>query len=165
MSIETAKPWPSQTTEVIGLLVWFVVCFTAAFLTSSSGPDTWYRELNQPIITPPDWIFAPVWTVLYAMMSVAAWLVWKSGGLEKTKWALQVFLVQLALNAAWSWLFFGRHRIDLALIDIVALGTTIALTVYLFSKHSRVAASLMLPYLAWVSFATILNAAFWWQNG
>ncbi len=121
----------------------------------------WYPTLNKPSWTPPSWLFGPVWTVLYIMMAVAAWLVWKAG---QAKGALLLFGAQLLLNLAWSFLFFGAKSPGLGLIDIVLLWLAIAATIFAFSLKSRLAAFLMVPYLCWVSFATALNAAIFMLN-
>ena len=121
----------------------------------------WYPTLNKPSWTPPSWLFGPVWTVLYIMMAVAAWLVWKAG---QAKGALLLFGAQLLLNLAWSFLFFGAKSPGLGLIDIVLLWLAIATTIFAFSLKSRLAAFLMVPYLCWVSFATALNAAIFMLN-
>lgn len=142
------------------LLLFLALTFAAAFVGSQFGPGPWFEALQKPAWNPPSWVFAPVWTVLYAMMAVAAWLVWRAGARR----ALLVWLVQLALNAAWSWLFFGLERPDLAFVDIVVLWIAIALTLAAFARVSRFAALLLAPYLAWVTFATVLNGAIWHLN-
>lgn len=129
----------------------------AGFLTAQSLP-TWFPTLVKPSFNPPSWLFAPVWTTLYIMMAVAAWLVWLRKG------PLVLFYVQLALNFAWSLLFFGLHSPALALIDIVAMWVAILLTLLAFWKVDRRAGWLLVPYLAWVSFASVLNASIWWLN-
>jgi translocator protein len=116
----------------------------------------WYPTLNKPSWNPPSWLFAPVWTVLYVMMAVAAWLVWKTGN---SRAALTLWGGQLALNLAWSILFFGARAPGLALIEIFVMWLSIAATIFLFAQKSKVAAYLMVPYLCWVSFAAALNAA------
>jgi translocator protein len=116
----------------------------------------WYPTLNKPSWNPPSWLFAPVWTVLFIMMAVAAWLVWKTGN---SRYALIIWAGQLALNLAWSFLFFGARSPMLGLIEIMFLWLSIAATVFLFAQKSKVAAYLMVPYLCWVSFATALDAA------
>ena len=138
----------------------FVVAAISGASTSGAVRD-WYPTIAKPAWNPPSWIFGPVWTALYAMMAVAAWLVWRQAG-----WggALGWFAVQLALNAAWSPLFFGLHRIDLALLDIVALWVAIAGTMVAFWKITPVAGWLFVPYLAWVSFAAALNFSLWQLN-
>jgi translocator protein len=116
----------------------------------------WYPTLNKPSWNPPSWLFAPVWTVLYVMMAVAAWLVWKTGN---SRAALTLWAGQLVLNLAWSILFFGARAPGLGLIEIVVMWLAIAATIFLFAKKSKVAAYLMVPYLCWVSFAAALNLA------
>jgi tryptophan-rich sensory protein len=129
-----------------------------------SGPDDWYWSLRKPAFTPPPWIFAPVWTTLYTLMGVSAWLVWRERTRQRVGVPLTLFFVQLGFNAIWSPLFFGLHRIDLALIDIIALWLMIVLTIKTFARVKPVAAWLVSPYLVWVSFASVLNASFWWLN-
>ncbi|KVV13731.1 TspO/MBR family protein [Flavobacterium sp. TAB 87] len=127
---------------------------------------TWYIHLEKPFFNPPNWIFAPVWSSLYIMMAVAAGLVWDrlDSNKEVVKKALIVFAVQLALNALWSFLFFGLKNPLLALIEIVVLWLMIYETYNQFTKINKIAGYLFLPYLAWVSFAMILNASIWWLN-
>ncbi len=121
----------------------------------------WYPTLVKPSWQPPSWLFGPVWTVLYIMMAIAAWLVWRVGNAGA---ALVLFGGQLLLNLAWSFLFFGARSPGLALLDIGALWLTIAATIFAFALKSRIAAFLMVPYLCWVSFATALNGAIWTLN-
>jgi translocator protein len=130
-------------------------------LTASAVVD-WFPTLNKPFFNPPSWIFAPVWTTLYIMMAVAAWRVWLTG--PSSKPALNLFFIQLVLNFLWSLFFFGLHSPALALIDIIAMWIMIVLTTRAFFKIARPAGWLFVPYLAWVSFATILNASIWWLN-
>lgn len=122
----------------------------------------WYPSLNKPTFNPPSWIFAPVWTLLYIMMAVAAWRVWLAG--PSSKPALNLFFIQLVLNFLWSIYFFGLHSPALALIDIIAMWIIIALTTRAFFKIARPAGWLLVPYLAWVSFAVVLNANIWWLS-
>lgn len=146
------------------LLVWLVLCFSAsatAFFVSTGG---WYAGLNKPSWNPPAWLFGPAWTVLYVMMAVAAWLVWCRGGWRAQRVALSVFLVQWFLNALWTPLFFGMHRPGLAFAEIVVFWFALAATVVLFWRVSRPAGILLLPYLAWVSFASVLNFTIWRLN-
>jgi translocator protein len=121
----------------------------------------WYPTLNKPSWNPPSWLFAPVWTILYVMMAVAAWLVWKAGN---SRAGLILWGSQLALNLAWSFLFFGARSPGLGLIEIAFMWLAIAATIFLFAQKSRVAAYLMVPYLCWVSFASALNAAIYMLN-
>jgi translocator protein len=122
----------------------------------------WYPTLNKPFFNPPSWVFAPAWTILYIMMAVAAWRVWLAG--PSSKPALNLFFIQLVLNFLWSVFFFGLHSPALALIDISAMWIMIALTMRAFFKIARPAGWLLVPYLAWVSFAAVLNASIWWLN-
>jgi benzodiazapine receptor len=140
------------------------VSFAAAALggaTTANSVRDWYPTIAKPAWTPPSWIFGPVWTALYAMMAVAAWLVWRRVG-----WggALVWFAVQLALNATWSPVFFGLHRIGLALLNIILLWLAIAGTTVTFGRVMPAAGILFVPYLAWVSFAVALNFAIWRLN-
>lgn len=124
--------------------------------------DGWYRTIAKPWWTPPDWVFGPVWTILYITMAVAAWLVWQTG--DKVRPALTLFFIQLALNLGWSLLFFGARSPGLALIEVVFLWTGVLLTMLAFFGRSTVAGWLFVPYLAWVSFAAVLNLAIWAMN-
>jgi len=133
----------------------------ASLFTTPEIP-TWYAGLNRPSIAPPNWVFAPVWTTLYVLMAFAAWLVWKVTGLRSM--AMAAFAVQLALNLAWSAIFFGLHDIGGALAEIVVLDLAIVTTVIVYFRHDRLAGLLMLPYLAWTLFATLLTYAFWGLN-
>lgn len=134
-------------------------------LSTMDAVRTWYPALTRPSFAPPTWVFGPVWTVLYLMMGVASWLVWRQGPARpEVQSALTIYGVQLGFNLAWSWLFFGIQRPFLALLDIVVLFVLIGLTAVRFAAVSRGAAALLVPYLAWVGFATALNAGFWWLN-
>ena len=158
---------PSVSWQIIGLFIWVLVCFGCAGIGSAatvSQLEVWYASLNKPSWNPPNWIFGPVWTTLFAMMAVAAWLVWRSAGFTKGRLSLSWFGIQLMLNLGWSILFFGCQQPGFALIEIVMLWLAIAITISLFCRHSKLAAGLMAPYLCWVSFATVLNFAFWSLN-
>ncbi len=150
--------------DLLGLAGWLIVCFLPAMLAVSAGPDEWYREIAKPSWNPPNWIFGPVWTTLYTMMAFAAWLVWRRGGFAAHGRALTIFLVQLALNAAWSPLFFGLHQPGWAFVEIVAMWLAILATIVAFWKINRWSAVLLVPYLAWVSFASVLNFTLWQMN-
>jgi translocator protein len=150
--------------QILGLIGWLLAAFAAAGIGSLFSPGAWYAQLDKPSWNPPGWIFGPVWTALYTMMAIAAWLVWRRGGFAGAPVALALFGAQLVLNAMWSWLFFGLHRPALALVDIVALLVAIAATIVAFWQHSRPAALLLVPYLGWVGFATALNLTLWRLN-
>jgi benzodiazapine receptor len=126
---------------------------------------TWYPALAKPAFTPPSWVFGPVWTALYLLMGTAAFLVWQKGGRSRAgRISLGCFLVQLALNALWTPVFFGLHRIGGALVVVVSLWVSLVVTIGSFLRVSVAAALLLVPYLLWVSFATALNAALWRLN-
>jgi translocator protein len=147
----------------IGLLFWIGICFSVAGIGGrwTAGEVTgWYQTLNRPAITPPNWVFGPVWTLLYAMMALAAWLVWQASPSSGRGLALALFLGQLTLNLAWSWIFFHQHALGVALAEIALLWLAICATMVMFGHVRPAAAWLMAPYLAWVSFALVLNAAF-----
>ncbi|TVR79257.1 MAG: tryptophan-rich sensory protein [Rhodospirillales bacterium] len=153
---------------------WLVLAgFLAASLSVSliggavtaTSVETWYPRLITPAFTPPDWVFGPVWTVLYIMMAVAAWRVWRRTGFAGGAVPLGLYGVQLGLNLAWSVLFFGLNWIGVALAEIAVLWLAIAVTTLLFWHVDRIAGWLMLPYLLWVGYATVLNAAIWQLQG
>ena len=150
--------------SIIVLAGWIALCWSAALPGAMFRPGEWYAGLQKPAWTPPDWIFGPVWSALYSMMGVAAWLVWKRGGFGRQRAALSLFLVQLLFNALWSPLFFGLHHPGLALADLALLWVALAATVAAFWRARPVAGVLLLPYLAWVSFAGALNFALWRLN-
>jgi tryptophan-rich sensory protein len=146
-----------------------IICLAVGYLSgmvTRASITTWYPTLVKPSFNPPNWIFAPVWTSLYVMMGVAAGLIWNQITTKKaavTK-ALQIFAIQLVLNALWSYLFFGLHNLMLATIEVVLLWLMIFETYSQFAKINKTASYLMLPYLAWVSFASVLTASIWWLN-
>jgi tryptophan-rich sensory protein len=135
-----------------------IVSAGGGFLTAGSIAD-WYPTLAKPSFNPPDWIFGPVWSLLYLMMAIAAWRVWRRAGWSQGRNALLLHLLQLSANFLWSALFFGLRRPDLALIDCLLLLALVILTTLAFRRQDRVAALLMMPYAAWVAFACVLNTA------
>jgi benzodiazapine receptor len=149
---------------ILGAVVWLGLTFGAAWIGSRFLPDEWYRKLAKPTWNPPNAIFGPVWTVLYLLMAIAAWLIWKDYGVAGAIVPLALFIIQLTLNAMWSWLFFGRHRPQAALFDIVVLWVVILATLISFLQLELLAGILLIPYLVWVSFATVLNWAIWRMN-
>jgi len=149
------------------LILLIAVCLLTGFLGSlatSTSVNSWYVELSKPSWTPPSWVFGPAWTMLYIMMAVAAWLVWRKGYTADVRFALTLFGVQLLVNGLWSYLFFGLRWPGGALVDIAVLWVAIAATVIAFARVSQPATWLMLPYLAWVSFAMALNLEIWRRN-
>ena len=157
----------TERTRWIGLVVFIIVCLGAGGLGAiATTPEIegWYKMIAKPSWNPPGWIFGPVWTTLYIMMAIAVWLVWKQAGFKAAKLPLNSFGVQLLLNVAWSWIFFGMHRPGWAFAEIIVLWLAILATTILFFKKSKIAGGLMVPYLAWVSFASVLNFTIWRLN-
>jgi tryptophan-rich sensory protein len=156
----------------MGTLFRFVVSLVAPLLVgglsgiaTARGVREWYPDLVKPPFNPPSWVFGPVWTLLYIMMGVAAFLVWQKGlDHEGVRAALTVFLLQLFLNGLWSFLFFGMRAPGLAFAEILVLGVAIAATILLFWRVSPWAGMLLLPYEAWVTFAAVLNGSIWFLN-
>jgi translocator protein len=151
------------------ILLCVVICLAVGYLssiTTQSGIKTWYPTIVKPIFNPPNWVFAPVWTMLFILMGIAAGRVWNQleTNKELVKKGLLFFGVQLVLNALWSYLFFGLQNIFLALIEIILLWLVIYETYLIFKKIDKKASYLLLPYLAWVGFASILTASIFWLN-
>ena len=151
----------STLRNILALAGFIIVTFCAPLTGMFSPPGEWYASLSKPAWNPPSWIFGPVWTTFYLMMAIAAWLVWNRDGWRKPVWS---YFVQLALNAAWTPLFFGMHEIGWALVEIVVLWLAILITALAFLRVSKPAACLMMPYLAWISFAAFLNFTLWRMN-
>ena len=150
--------------SILSLVVWLAICFAVAAIGSIAKPDAWYRGMNKPSWNPPDWVFAPVWTILFAMMAVAAWLVWSKRDQTDITLAVVLFVTQLGLNALWSWLFFGFHRPDFAFFEVIVFWLVILGTTIEFWGISPAAGKLMLPYVLWVGFASFLNLVLWKMN-
>ena len=150
---------------VIALLASFAAGGIGSIFTSIYIP-TWYEALNKPVFSPPNWLFGPVWTLLYVLMAIAAYLVWKQGweAREDIKEALGVFVIQLELNLIWSIIFFGLQSPGWAFLEIVILWLVIIWNIVTFYRVNRAAAYLLIPYLLWVTFASILNCAVWLIN-
>jgi translocator protein len=156
----------STPNQVIGLLVWMLLVFSAAAVggLASARAGNFYMALTRPSWAPPPWLFGPVWLALYALMGVSAWLVWRSQGFAGARSALLLFMVQLGANALWTWLFFVWRQGGLAFAEILLLWAMIVATIVQFWRVSKIAAGLLLPYLAWVSFASLLTFAIWRLN-
>jgi len=148
---------------ILSLAITLAVGFIAGFATNTSI-DTWYATLHKPDFTPPNWLFPIAWTILYILMGIALYLVWKQPASNSRSRALAAYFIQLALNFLWSFLFFKWHAIGWAFVDIVCLWTFIAITIILFAVKSQTAAWLMIPYILWVSYATALNYFIWELN-
>jgi benzodiazapine receptor len=153
--------------DILGLLVAVVgteAVGGASALAGGRDFRAYFEALRKPPLTPPPAAFGPAWTTLYLLMAVAAWLVWRQGLDQQAALALGIFAAQIVLNALWSIIFFGRHRVGWALLEIALLWLTILATIVLFWRASPLAGALLLPYLAWVTFATYLNAGIWRLN-
>ena len=158
---------PTRAKQAIGLIVFIVVCLGAGGLgaiATTPEIDGWYKTITKPTWNPPDYVFGPVWTTLFITMAIAGWLVWKPAGFKAVMVPLSLFGIQLVLNVAWSWVFFGLHQPGWAVIEIIVLWAVIVATTVTFFRSSKVAGWLMVPYLAWVSFAALLNAAIYRLN-
>ena len=153
---------PGGFRKWLGLVLWIAVAFVPSAMSVFVQPGAWYAGLERPAWTPPSWVFGPVWTVLYLLMGIAAWRVWLTGGFEdrRSRVALMVFLVHLLFNAAWTWLFFGRHMIEAAAVEIMILWIMIAVLTVLFWRRDCIAGGLLVPYVLWVAYATTLNIGF-----
>jgi tryptophan-rich sensory protein len=154
----------SLTSQWVGLLGWLLAAFAAGAVGAVASVDaaSFYAQLTRPSWAPPAGVFGPVWSALYALMGVAAWLVWRSPGSRRA--ALGLFAAQLAANALWSWLFFAWHRGALAAVEVLVLLALIVATGVAFWPASRLAALLLVPYVLWVSFASVLTWAVWRSN-
>ncbi len=150
--------------NVAGLALWVLVSLGAGLVGSQFMPGEWYAALAKPSWNPPGTVFAPVWTTLYVMMGVAAWFVWRQAGFSGARGALSLFFIQLVLNGAWSYLFFGAHLPMVAFVEIVVLWVVILLTLVSFWKVRPIAGALLVPYLCWVGFAAALNYQLWRLN-
>ena len=156
--------WSRVAQFIVSILIPQVAGLIGARFTTPQIP-TWYASLRKPVFTPPSAVFGPVWTLLFLLMGIALYLVWRRGiGVSEVKVALIAFGFQLVLNVLWSFLFFGLRSPFWGLVDILALFCAILLTIVLFFRISTTAGILLLPYLLWVSFASILNAAIWRLN-
>jgi translocator protein len=156
----------SPARKLLGLLGWLAVSFAAAAVgaVASADASSFYAQLSRPAWAPPGWLFGPVWSVLYTLMGLAAWLVWCTAGLARGRPALLLFVVQLATNALWSWVFFVGRQGALAFAEVLLLWVLIVATVLAFWRVRKLAAALLLPYLGWVSFAALLTFAVWRRN-
>jgi tryptophan-rich sensory protein len=169
----------TRTRDYAGLAAFIAINVAISALggwATAASVGTWYQALAKPALNPPDWIFAPVWSALYLLIAIAGWRVWRRGGGEarsgeeatgvgrEVRLALTVYAVQLALNLSWSFVFFGARLIGPALAVIVALLAAILANAFLFWRIDRAAGALLVPYAAWVAFATLLNAALWRLN-
>jgi tryptophan-rich sensory protein len=159
-------PKVSVSRQIIGLVGWLLLAFAAAAIgaVASAEAGAFYAQLVRPSWAPPGWLFAPVWTVLYTLMGIAAWLVWRVHGFKESRTALALFIVQLGANALWTWVFFVWHQGALAFAEVILLWCLIVATAVSFRRLNALAAVLLLPYLAWVTFASVLTFSTWRLN-
>jgi translocator protein len=153
--------------DVLGLAVFLLLCLVASGIggaITAGSVGTWYPTLEKPPFNPPDWVFAPVWTLLYIFMAVAGWRVWRTPPSAARRNALLLFAVQLVLNVLWSLLFFGLRSIGMALVEIVTLLLAIIATTVIFWRLDRLAGALFAPYVLWVGYAAVLNFSLWLLN-
>lgn len=161
---ESQDVLPERSSGIASWFVFVVVCFLVSAIGAAFPPGDWYASLQRPSFAPPNWVFGPVWTLLYLMIATAGWMVWKKRSTGNIRPAMLLFGIQLGLNSLWSYLFFGLHRPDLALVEIAVLWVMILATILAFRPHSGTSAILLVPYLLWVSFAAVLNYGFWSLN-
>ena len=159
-------PRISTSVQILGLVGWLLLSFAAGGIggLASVNAAGFYGQLAQPLWAPPAWLFGPVWSLLFVLMGVSAWLVWRAHGLRNTRPALTLYAMQLVANALWSWLFFAWHLGALAFAEVLLLWLLITATIAAFWRLHRVAALLLAPYLAWVTFAAALNFTLWRLN-
>jgi tryptophan-rich sensory protein len=157
---------PGMMKRALGLAAWLVATLAAGGVgaIASASAASFYGQLSQPSWAPPAWLFGPVWSVLYVLMGIAAWLVWRDHGFRGAATALKLFVTQLFANALWTWLFFFWHQGALSVAEILILWLLIAATILAFWRLHKPAAILLVPYLAWVSFATALTISLWQLN-
>lgn len=154
----------STLVTTLGLAGFVLLVVAVANTGAMFKPGDWYEALAKPSWTPPNWLFPVAWTLLYLMIAIAGWLVWRAVGFSGAGLAFLFYFAQLALNATWSWLFFGIHRMDLALLDITVLWLTVAANIVAFYLIRPGAAILLVPYLLWLTYAAVLNFTVWQMN-
>lgn len=171
MTASMDDPKPPKTnhrTRVFALIAFMVLCLiisAAGGAVTATSVNDWYAGLQKPFFNPPNWLFGPVWTVIYFLIAFSGWRIWLKHGFANAKSPFAVYGAQLTLNLFWSFLFFGAQSPALGLINIIALLVCIALNIAVFMRLDRLAGWLLLPYGVWVGFATLLNGAIWHLNG
>jgi benzodiazapine receptor len=155
-----------KSKQIIGLTGWLIITFIAAAIGTAASAESglFYQQISRPEWAPPAWLFAPVWTTLYILMGVSAWIVWRVDGFRSARIALSLFIIQLVLNAVWTWIFFVWRQGALAFAEILVLWAFILFTTIAFWRVRILAGILLLPYLAWVSFASVLTFTVWRLN-
>lgn len=157
--VESKRTDRSGASNMLALAGWFLLSFAASGIggIASLNARSFYQELERPTWAPPGWLFGPVWTTLFALMAIAAWLVWRARGWQGARTALTLFIVQLVVNALWSWFFFAWRMGTAAIVDVLLLWVLIAATLAMFWRVRSLAGALLVPYLAWVSYASALT--------
>jgi len=155
-----------KSTQIIGLIGWLILTFIAAAIGSAASAESglFYQQIFRPEWAPPAWLFAPVWTALYTLMGISAWIVWRVDGFRSARIALSLFILQLVFNAIWTWIFFVWKQGALAFVEILVLWALILCTTIAFWRVRILAGILLIPYLAWVSFASVLTFTVWRLN-
>jgi translocator protein len=164
MKTGKSTPMIRKVKSLAGLALWLLASLAAGWFGSRFEPGDWYLQLQKPPWTPPPFLFGPVWTIIYILMAVAAWLVWRRAGFGGARIALGLYLLQLVLNGVWPWLFFGLQRPGLAAAEIALLWLAVMLTGLSFFRHSVLASLLLIPYLLWLGMAVVLNVLIWRLN-
>ncbi len=164
MSDQVSDGVRTTRSSAFGLVLWLLAALAAGLIGSQFMPGEWYASLAKPSWNPPSSVFGPVWTILYLLMGIAAWMVWRDAGFSGARLALSLFIVQLVLNALWSYLFFGLQQPMLAFVEIIVLWCAILATLLAFWQVRPLAGALLIPYLCWVSFAAALNYQLWRLN-
>jgi len=160
-------PGTSPIRSLLMLAGFIALCLAVSALgglATASSVGSWYQGLAKPPFNPPDWVFAPVWLTLYLMIAFAGWRVWRVAGFAAARAAFTWYAIQLALNLTWSLLFFGARAPGAALIEVIVLWVAIVANAAAFWRYDRLAGLLLVPYIAWVGYAALLNAAIWWLN-
>lgn len=162
---QPATPFPTDDVpRLLRVLLWPAGAAAIGSAATLSSVETWYQKLDKPSFNPPRWVFGPAWTTLYLLMGVADYLVSRQGTTDEVRNARTLYRVQLGLNAGWSLIFFGLRSPSAALIEIALLWVAIVATIIAYARISKLAAALLIPYLAWTTFAAVLNAAIWRKN-
>lgn len=163
----TKRPEIGTGKDLLALALFVGICLGVGGLggaVTATSVTEWYPTLNKPSFNPPNWVFGPVWTALYVMMAVAAWRVWRAAERDTARGPLAVFALQLAVNLGWSVAFFGLRNLGLAVVVIIVLDLLVLATALMFRRVDRFAEWLLIPYLAWIAFATVLNVTIWRLN-
>jgi len=157
---------PNKKQQTLALVMSLIICYVVSFVgaIASINAKPFYASLVQPSWSPPGWVFGPVWILLYTMMGLSAWLIWRENGFNAHRISLLLYLFHLIPNALWSWLFFSWHLGAASFINIIVLWLLILVTILAFFRINKPAAMLLLPYLCWVAFATALNYVLWQNN-